>query len=65
MMPIEMLDKDEFITISERATECRVHRSKGVVKMKLRTPGKLLTLKLKPNEAEGLIPKLKCPVRDV
>ncbi len=65
MMPVELTSQDEFIMISERASECRIHRSKGLVKMKLRTPGKLLTLKLKPNEAQGLIPKLKCPVRDV
>ncbi len=64
-MPVEITDQASFVTISERASECRVHRGKGEVKMKLRTPGKLLTLKLKPNEAEALIPKLKCPIRDV
>ncbi len=64
-MPAEMTDRDAFITISERASECRVKRSKDVVKMKLRTPGRLLTLKLKLDEAEQLIPKLKCPVREI
>ncbi len=64
-MPAEMTDKDAFITLSETAHECRVKRSKDVVKMKLRTPSRLLTLKLKPNEAEALISKLKCPVREV
>ncbi len=63
-MPAEIFDKDVFVEMSERAHECRIKRSKDTVKLKLRTPGKLVTLKLRPNEAESLIPKLKCPTRE-
>ncbi len=64
-MPAEITDKDTFITISERASECRIKRSKDSVKLKLRTPGELYTIKLKTNEAEQLVSKLKCPTREI
>ncbi len=64
-MPAEITDKDAFIAISERASECRIKRSKDAVKMKLRTQSELYTIKLKTNEAEALVSKLKCPTREI
>jgi len=61
-MPAEVFDPEEFIRISERADYCMVKRSGDVVKLKLRTPGKLYTLKVKPEEADAIISRLKCEV---
>ena len=61
-MPVEVFDPDEFISISERARYCIVKRSGDVVKLKLRTPRRLYTLKVKPEEAEDIIRQLRCEV---
>ena len=64
-MPTEIFDIDKFVEISERAEYCAVKRLKDVVKLKLRTPRMLYTLKLDPAMAEEVIKKLRCEVREV
>lgn len=66
-MPAEVFDKEQFIEISGRASECRVVRSKeGVIKLKLRTKTRLYTLKVySEDEAREILSRVKCPVVEV
>jgi hypothetical protein len=64
-LPTEIKDVDRFLSLSETATECRVKRSGDTVKLKLRTPRMLYTIKLDVAKAEDLIKKVKCEVREV
>jgi len=64
-MPAEVQDIEEFVRISERASECRVKRGEGWVKLKLRTPKRLYTIKVDEDIAEELIKRVKCPVREL
>jgi len=61
-MPAEITDAEEFVRISERAEECRVKRLEDVVKLKLRTPGRLYTIKLNAEKAAEVLKQLKCEV---
>ena len=61
-MPAEVFDPEEFIRISERAKYCIVKRTGDVVKLKLRTPRRLYTLKVRPEEAEDIIRQLRCEI---
>lgn len=63
-MPMEVFDPEEFIRISERALYCLVKRSGDIVKLKLRTPSRLYTLKVRPEEAEDIIRRLRCEVTE-
>ncbi|MBC7130987.1 50S ribosomal protein L38e [Candidatus Bathyarchaeota archaeon] len=63
-MPTEIFDVDQFVGISERAKYCIVKRLKDVVKLKLRTPRMLYTLKVEPSKAEEIIKRLKCEIRE-
>ncbi|MEM2882427.1 MAG: hypothetical protein QXG32_01760 [Candidatus Bathyarchaeia archaeon] len=64
-MPQEIFDAGEFLRLSEGAAECRVKRSKGGVKLKLRTPKGLYTIRLDVERAEELLRAVKCPIREV
>ena len=64
-MPQEIKDVEKFIQTSDRAYYCDIKRVSRVVKLKLRTPGKLYTLKADPDKAEGIIKKLRCEIREV
>ena len=64
-MPEEVMDVERFVRLSERAEYCAVKRLKRVVKLKIRTPGKLFTLKVNPTEAEGVVKKLRCEIVEV
>lgn len=64
-MPEEVVNLEEFVRLSEHAGACRIRRSKDFVKLKLRTPRKLYTLKMKPTEAEEVIKRLKCEIVEV
>jgi len=64
-VPSEILDPDNFVLISERAEYCAVKRMKDSVKLKLRTPGNLYTLKVEPLKAEEIIKKLQCEIREI
>ena len=64
-MPSEIFDPERFVEISGNAEYCAVKRLEGVVKLKLRTPGKLYTLKVEPLKAEEIIKKLQCEIREI
>ena len=64
-MPTEIKDPEEFVKISERAKYCIVKRLKGVVKLKLRTPRILYTLKVNPSQTEEILKKLRCEIREI
>jgi len=64
-MPKEIFDVDEFIEISRRAEYCDIKRLETTVKLKLRTPKKLYTLKVKPTKAEEIVKKLNCEIREI
>lgn len=61
-MPSEISDTEEFLRISERASECRVKRLKDIVKLKLRTSEQLYTIRLAPDKAAELLKQVKCEV---
>ena len=64
-MPSEINDPDRFVEISGNAEYCAVKRLQGVVKLKLRTPKNLYTLKIEPLKAEEVIKKLQCEIREI
>jgi ferritin-like protein len=64
-MPKEIFDVDKFIEISENAEYCNIKRLKQIVKLKLRTPRKLITLKVDPTKAEEIVKKLHCEIREI
>ena len=64
-VPTEIFDVDKFVEISERAEYCAVKRLKDIVKLKLRTPRMLYTLKVEPSKAEEVIKKLRCEIREI
>jgi ferritin-like protein len=64
-VPTEIADTEHFVSMSGRAEYCAVKRLKDVVKLKLRTPRKLYTLKIEPMKAEEIIKKLQCEIREV
>lgn len=61
-MPSEIADAEEFVRVSERASECRVKRLKDIVKLKLRTQKNLYTLRVDPEKAAELLKQIKCEV---
>ena len=64
-MPAEILDVEKFVAMSAKAKYCAVKRLKEVVKLKLRKPSKLYTLKVEPLKADEIIKKLKCEIREL
>jgi ferritin-like protein len=64
-LPAEITDTEQFVTMSQRAEYCAVKRLKDVVKLKLRTPSKLYTLKVEPMKAEEVIKKLQCEIHEI
>ena len=64
-MPTEIFDTEEFIQISERAEYCALKRLEKVVKLKLRTSSQLYTLKVEPSQAEEIVKKLGCEIREI
>ena len=54
-MPAEILSVEKFIELSANAKFCAVKRLKSSVKLKLRTPSQLYTLKVEPGKAEETI----------
>jgi hypothetical protein len=61
-MPTELSDTEEFLRVSDRATECRVKRLKDIVKLKLRTPSQLYTIQIDPEKAAALLKQIRCEV---
>lgn len=64
-MPSEIFDVDKFVEMSERAEYCAIKRSKDFVKLKLRTPRRLYTLKAEPAKAEEIIKRLQTEIREI
>jgi ferritin-like protein len=64
-VPSEIFDSEKFIEISGRAEYCAVKRLKDVVKLKIRTPKRLYTLKVEPAKAEEVIKRLQCEIREI
>ncbi|NIP67257.1 hypothetical protein GWN63_04360 [Candidatus Bathyarchaeota archaeon] len=64
-MPEEIKDVERFIDMSDRAHFCDIKRLSKVVKLKLRTPGRLYTLKVEPTRAEEVLKKLRCEIREI
>ena len=64
-MPSEISDVEKFVAMSAHAKYCSVKRLKEAVKLKLRTPSRLYTLKVAPLKADEIIKKLKCEIREV
>jgi len=60
-MPKEITNANEFLKLSEKASECKVKKLGEVTKLKLRTHGYLFTIKLEAKAAEELLAKLTCP----
>ena len=61
-MPKQIYDVDKFLEMTEDAVECRVKRSSGQVKLKLRTVRYLYTLVVEPQKAEEILQQVKCQV---
>jgi len=64
-MPSEIFDVEKFVMISAKAKYCIVKRLSDNVKLKLRTPSRLYTLKVEPLNADEVIKKLKCEIQEV
>ncbi|MBN1784220.1 MAG: 50S ribosomal protein L38e [Candidatus Bathyarchaeota archaeon] len=64
-MPVEIFDVDEFVKIAERAEYCNIKRLDREVKLKLRIPKTLYTLKVNPTKAEEIVKKLSCEIREI
>lgn len=64
-MPVEIHDKEEFVKISNRAVDCRIKKLGEYVKVKLRTKRKLYTIKVKANEVDELVARLKVKCTEV
>ncbi|HLC00436.1 MAG TPA: 50S ribosomal protein L38e [Candidatus Bathyarchaeia archaeon] len=64
-MPAEISDVEKFVAMSAKAKHCSVKRLKETVKLKLRTPNQLYTLKVEPLKADEIIKKLKCEIEEL
>jgi hypothetical protein len=64
-MPKEIKDPEEFIKLSEKASECRVKKLGEATKLKIRTPSDLYTIKLDATAADELLAKLTCEKREL
>jgi hypothetical protein len=63
-MPSEITDVDKFVALSSKAKYCSVQRLKDTVKLKLRTPGQLYTLKIEPLRVDEILKKLQCEIQE-
>ena len=63
-MPTEITDVEKFVAMSSKAKFCSVQRLKDSVKLKLRTPGQLYTLKIEPLRVDEIIKKLQCEIHE-
>ncbi len=63
-MPSEITDVEKFVSMSAKAKECQVKRLKDGVKLKLRAPGQLYTLKIETLRADEIIKKLQCTIKE-
>ena len=64
-MPKEIFNKEEFVELSEKASQCIIKRNLENIKLKLRTPRYLYTIVVDTEEAVDLINKLSCPTVEI
>lgn len=64
-MPTEIDNIEDFIKLSQKVEDCRIKRLGDIVKLKIKTSGRLYTLKLEKGKAEGIIKRLKCKTAEV
>ena len=64
-MPSEINDVDKFVAMSAKAKQCQVKRLKDGVKLKLRTPSQLYTLKIETLRADEIIKRLQCEIKEI
>jgi hypothetical protein len=64
-MPSEIKSEEKFLELSDYAIHCRVKRKKDIVKLKLRTKGKLYTYKVDPSTAERLLKEIACDIIEI
>jgi len=64
-MPSEIFNVEKFVELSATAKYCSVKRLEDTVKLKLRTPNTLYTLKVEPLNSEETIKKLKCEIQEL
>jgi hypothetical protein len=62
---MEIIDIDKFVQLSEKASYCNVKRLKDVVKIKIRTPRTLYTLKVNFTKVDEIIKKLHCEINEI
>lgn len=60
-MPKEIFDSEEFLTLAEKASECRIKRLGNLMKLKLRTNKQLYTIKLDSSDGEELLRRIDLP----
>ena len=63
-MPSEITDVEKFVAMSAKSKHCQVKRLKDTVKLKLRTPSQLYTLKIEPLRADEIIKRLQCEIKE-
>ncbi len=64
-MPSEISDVEKFVAMSAHAKYCHVKKLKDAVKIKLRMPSRLYTLKVEPLKADEIIKKLQCKIEEL
>jgi hypothetical protein len=64
-MPKEVFDVDEFLALTQGASNCTVKRLDDVTKIKVRSGRYLYTIKLETSEAEGLLGRIQCPKEEL
>jgi hypothetical protein len=64
-MPLEVRTKEEFLRYAPSASECRVVYGKETAKVKLRTPKRLVVLKVNPIEVKEITKEVKAEVIEI
>jgi hypothetical protein len=64
-MPSEVFEMEKFVAMSAHAKRCSVKRLKDGVKLKLRMPGNLYTMKVATGKADEIIKKLQCEIDEL
>jgi large subunit ribosomal protein L38e len=65
IMPKEIYDPEEFISLAEDATSCTIKKNDGETKLKLRTSRYLYTIVLEPAEVSEVLGKIQCPTEEI
>jgi hypothetical protein len=63
-MPSQITDVEKFVALSAKAKHCQVKRLKDGVKLKLRMPNQLYTLRIEALRADEIIKRLQCTIKE-